>query len=95
MTNIFVQLSDIEDVNPHQNPPVLLVRFLCLEELRKPDERTDSVLDSLYLPPVPQQSFADMVVKQILYFSTRLTSQAGPTCLIFLIHLMRATSQTA
>lgn len=50
--DISVQLTDIEAVNPHEIPPVLPAGSLCLEELRKPDERVDSVLDSLHLPPV-------------------------------------------
>ena len=59
MYNISVQLTDIEDVNPHDIPPVRLGWFLCLEELGKPDERIDSVLDSLHLPLTADQGLAE------------------------------------
>ena len=57
-----MQLKDIESVNSHQNPPVLLTGFLCLEEVRKPEQRVDSVLESLFPPPVSHYCLTEETV---------------------------------
>ena len=49
-------------MNSDKIPPVLLPGFLCLEKPRKPEERVDSVLDSLYLPPVAHQGLTEKAI---------------------------------
>ena len=46
-------------MNPHEIPPVRLVWFLSLEEVGKPDQRIDPVLDSLHLPLVADQGLTE------------------------------------
>ena len=46
-------------MNPHEIPPLRLVGSLCLEELRKPDQRIDSVPDSLHLPLIAGEALTE------------------------------------